>query len=114
MASEIMEMAQRGVDVLSVQRVYGEPIERDGVTFIPVARVRGGWGIGTGGDASASGGGSGGMVSASPAGAYEIRDGNVRWVPAIDLNRAILVGNVAVVIFLLVIRSIARSRAARG
>ncbi|HEX5332114.1 MAG TPA: spore germination protein GerW family protein [Cellulomonas sp.] len=33
-------------DVLSVKRVFGEPIERDGVTIIPVAKVMGGSGGG--------------------------------------------------------------------
>ena len=49
------EMIKGLQDALSVRRVVGDPIERDGVTVIPVAAVRGGWGGG--------GGTSGGAVS---------------------------------------------------
>jgi hypothetical protein len=55
-----------------VQAVFGEPVERDGVTVVPVARVR--WGVGGGGgvgtDGSGSGGGGG--VTAEPVGYIEI------------------------------------------
>jgi hypothetical protein len=37
-------------------------------------------------------------VIARPVGAYVIKDGTVRWVPAVDVNRAILVaGAIALV-----------------
>ena len=38
------ELLQGARDAISVKRVYGEPIERDGLTVIPVAAVRGGGG----------------------------------------------------------------------
>src|SRR4051794_19345832 len=71
---------------------FGKPVEADGVTIIPVARISGGSGEGSGpangADESASTGVGGGMgVSARPVGVYLIRDGNVRWRPAIDVNR---------------------------
>ncbi len=47
-------------DSLTVSRVYGEPVERDGVTVIPAALV-------------VAGGG-----------------GGVRWVPAVDVNRLLI------------------------
>ncbi|GAB4336780.1 MAG: hypothetical protein Kow0010_24760 [Dehalococcoidia bacterium] len=61
--------------------VFGDPVERDGVTVIPVAKVRYGFGAGGGsgtdesGEASGSGGGGGGGVAASPAGYIEISGG---------------------------------------
>jgi uncharacterized spore protein YtfJ len=55
-----------------VQAVFGDPIERDGTTVIPVARIR--WGAGGGGGAApeGSGSGGGGGVAAEPVGYIEI------------------------------------------
>lgn len=74
-------------DAMSVKRVFGDPIEADGVTLVPVARVYGGGG--GGGDNENNGGGGFGLM-ARPAGAYVIKDGEVTWSPAIDLGRIIL------------------------
>ncbi len=54
------------------QAVFGEAVERDGVTVIPVARVR--WGVGGGGGwaPECSGSGGGGGVAADPIGYIEI------------------------------------------
>ena len=101
---------ERARDVLTVRRVYGEAIERDGVTIIPAANVRGGGG--GGGDAEGNGGGGFG-VSASPAGAYVIKDGHVRWEPALDLNRTILVGQIVGIVALLTLRSVVKALAKR-
>jgi uncharacterized spore protein YtfJ len=55
-----------------VQAIFGDPVERDGVTVIPVARVR--WGAGGGGGAApeGSGSGGGGGVAADAVGYIEI------------------------------------------
>jgi len=37
----VEEMLQGARDALTVQRVYGEPIERDGTLIIPAARCAG-------------------------------------------------------------------------
>jgi len=93
-------------DSLSVKRVFGEPIERDGVTVIPVARVSGGWGGGTGQDDEGSQGTGGGAgMSAAPAGAFLIEGGRVRWRPAVDPVRMLVV----VLLVLLGLRSVIRS-----
>ena len=84
---DIDEMFQGVRDALTVQRVFGEPIEAEGVTIVPAAVVRGGGG--GGGDDSNNGGGGFG-VHARPAGAYVIRGGEVTWRPAIDVNRLAL------------------------
>ena len=78
---EILDGAR---DALTVRRVYGEPIEQEGLTVIPAAVVRGGGG--GGGDSEGNGGGGFG-VAARPVGAYVIRDGEVLWRPAVDVNR---------------------------
>jgi uncharacterized spore protein YtfJ len=66
-------------DRVTVSTIFGEPIERDGLTVVPVARARFGFGGGGGGGArgedQGSGGGGGGGAMVSPAGYIEIRDG---------------------------------------
>jgi uncharacterized spore protein YtfJ len=81
---EILEGAR---EAISVRRVFGEPIEREGTTVVPVASVRGGGG--GGGDSEGNGGGGFG-VSASPAGVYVLADGEVSWKPAVNPNRIML------------------------
>ena len=98
-------------DALTVKRVFGDPYERDGVTVIPVARVQGGAGGGGGEGTDGKGGGSGFGLSARPAGVFVIRRGDVEFRPAVDVNRAILGGQVLAVVGLLVFRSIAKARA---
>jgi uncharacterized spore protein YtfJ len=83
----IDELLAGARDALTVRRVYGEPIEQEDVTLIPVAAIRGGGG--GGGDSEGNGGGGFG-VSARPVGAYVIRDGEVDWRPAVDANRNVL------------------------
>jgi uncharacterized spore protein YtfJ len=61
-----------------VSTIFGEPVEREGVTVIPVAKARFGFGGGGGSGASGgdegSGGGGGGGVAVSPVGYIEVRD----------------------------------------
>src|SRR5215213_5611875 len=45
----IERMAERVGGKASVRAVFGDPIERDGITIIPVAKVRWGFGGGAGG-----------------------------------------------------------------
>ena len=92
---------------MSAKRIYGEPIERDGLTIIPAAKVSGGGG--GGGDAEHNGGGGFG-VRARPVGAYVIKDGEVSWEPALDLNRIILGGQIVAIFFLLVLRAALKRR----
>ena len=108
----VSTMIEQARDVMTVRRVYGEPIEKDGVTVIPAANVRGG-GSGEGPQSQGRGWGGGFGVSASPAGAFVIKDGAVKWRPAIDVNRAIIGGQIATIVFLLVVRSIGKALAKR-
>ncbi len=72
-------LADRVGSRASARAVFGDPVERDGVTVIPVARVR--WGFGGGGGRGGhekdegEGSGGGGGASASPAGYIQIADG---------------------------------------
>jgi uncharacterized spore protein YtfJ len=116
-AQEIIEQAR---DVLSVRRVFGDPIERDGLVVVPVAIVRGGAGGGSGeGQATSespggTGGGAGWGASARPAGVYVISGGDVRWQPAVDVNRIVLGGQLVAIVALLALRSIFKARRRRA
>jgi uncharacterized spore protein YtfJ len=78
-------------DSLTVSRVYGEPCERDGVTVIPAALVAAGGGGGGGRDTDGQEGEGGGFgLAAFPTGAYMIKNGSVRWIPAVDVNRLLI------------------------
>ena len=101
-------------DALTVRRVFGDPIERDGITVIPVARVRGGAGGGGGeGSDGTGGGGTGFGMSAIPVGVFVVRDGKVTWQPVFDLGRVILGGQIVAALFFLVVRSIVKRRPKR-
>jgi uncharacterized spore protein YtfJ len=63
-AREILAQAR---DAMNARRVFGEPIDRDGVTVIPVMRLMGGAG-GGGGEENASLGGAATEVVAGAAG----------------------------------------------
>ena len=78
-------------DRLSAQTAYGEPVQVDGVTVIPVARVMLGFGAGGGvGEAKRSsdgedapaptGGGGGGGGVVQPLGFIEVTSTGARWV----------------------------------
>jgi uncharacterized spore protein YtfJ len=71
-------------EALQARTVFGEAVERDGITLVPAATVRGGGG--GGGDSEHNGGGGFGL-NARPAGAFVIRDGAAEWRPAIDVDR---------------------------
>lgn len=105
------EFIARAQDAMTVRKVYGEPIERDGLTVIPAARVMGGSGGGTGQDDSGQQGEGGGFgLMARPAGAFVIRDGEISWRPAVDTT-AVVVAAAAVAIVAIAAGAWARTRA---
>jgi uncharacterized spore protein YtfJ len=106
---QVSEMMSSARDALTVKRVFGEPIEKDGVTIIPVARIAGGGGGGTGDSQEGSGSGGGYGVMAKPAGVYVVRDGEVTWQPALDINKIVMGGQIVAVILFLVVASIFRT-----
>ena len=111
---DVQQLLSTARDALTVQRVFGEPYERDGTTVIPVARVQGGGGGGQGEAPEGDGGSGGGFGrSARPAGVYVITRDKVRWQPAVDVNRVALGAQVVAIVVALTVRSIVRSRAPR-
>jgi uncharacterized spore protein YtfJ len=109
----IHEVLQQSQDAITVRRVFGEPYEKNGITVIPAAKVGGAGGGGGGERPEGSGSGGGFGLGASPAGAYVITDGTVRWQPALDLNRVIFGAQVLVLVGLLTLGTAIRARAER-
>ncbi|GAA0973938.1 hypothetical protein GCM10009555_029480 [Acrocarpospora macrocephala] len=110
---DVAEILEKVRDTTTVRRAFGEPITVDGVTVIPTAWVGGGGGGGGGhvdGDQPGEGSGGGFGVGVVPTGVYVIKEGIVRWHPAIDYNRIILGGQIVAVVALLTIRAIMRRR----
>jgi uncharacterized spore protein YtfJ len=124
---DVESLLARASENLSVRRAFGEAYEKDGMLIIPVALVAGGGGGGTGparvrggdpagglGDSPSAGhdeqsrdcgrtdagGGFGGLVL--PSGAFVVKDGQVRWIPAVDVT-------IAVVASLSLVRVLART-----
>jgi uncharacterized spore protein YtfJ len=92
---QVEELLAGAREVVSVKRVYGDPYEKNGLTVIPAATVRGGGGGGMGdNEAGESGGGGGFGMVARPSGAWIVEDGEVTWKPAIDVNRIVLGGQI--------------------
>lgn len=86
--SLIERIAEKLGATIKASTVFGEPVERDGVTIIPVAKAR--WGFGGGGGTGqdergpGGGGGGGGGMSISPVGYIEVGHGESRFRPIRD------------------------------
>ena len=119
----VMNVVNRVVDGATVRTVFGEPITRNGVSVVPVAKVRGAGGGGGGSGtapntpsnstaANASGSGSGGglALTAEPVGVFVIKGDTVAWRPSFDVGRVILGAQVVAVVALLTLRAFLRWR----
>ena len=88
-------IAERLATSASARAAFGEPVERDGITVIPVARIRWGFGGGSGPakaadePAKSEGSGGGGGVSATPLGYIELHDGQAKFVRIRDITSLI-------------------------
>jgi uncharacterized spore protein YtfJ len=116
-SSTVIDNIRGTHDALSVRRVFGDPVEADGVTIIAVARVSGGagggGGQGTGEKEAGSGFGTGFGIHARPVGVYAVRNGQVEWKPTVDVSRLahggqVLAGIVSVCVTLIVLRKLRR------
>lgn len=111
---ELLDRMQERIPLV-MERVIGTPVERDGVTVIPVVSVRAGGGGGSGGgedDEHNRGEGSGGGfgIKARPVGAYVIRDGGVSFEPALDVTRIVLGGQLVAMVAIWLLRRAIRKR----
>ncbi|OFX12887.1 MAG: hypothetical protein A2V59_09125 [Armatimonadetes bacterium RBG_19FT_COMBO_69_19] len=96
------DLQKRFADMQSkagVQAVFGDPIQLDGRTVIPVASVQYGFGMGGGTgpgkdkDTEApGGGGGGGGVRIEPIALIEAVDGTIRVRPIINVTKIVAIG----------------------
>lgn len=125
----VERMAERVGGKASVRAVFGDPVERDGVTVIPVAKVRWGFGGGSGsgpvpvgpgspggvesesGTVGGSGSGGGGGVTADPIGYLEIGPQGATFrpiVPAMPSPAFVLAAGITATLVLGAIRRLLR------
>ena len=97
-------LAERIGARFDARTVFGAPIERDGVTVIPVAAIRFGIGGGGGSDPSK------GQDSASAAGYIEIKDGRTRFVPVVHPARMLMLIGAMTLAGLTIIRPLLAGR----
>jgi uncharacterized spore protein YtfJ len=86
---DIQELLRSVVNQAGAKTVYGDPISADGKTIVPVAKVRYGFGGGSGrkaGEQGQEGGGGGGGFVAHPVGYIEFTSSGTRYVPIVDLE----------------------------
>ncbi len=96
MLSRIGQVHERA----TVRTVFGDPLQVDGRTIIPVARVQYGFGFGAGRSSekekeeeeSGEGGGGGAGVSIRPVAVLEISGQDTKVKPIIDVTRLALAG----------------------
>ena len=79
-------IAERLGAVAKASTVFGEPVERDGITVIPVAKARWGFGGGAGRREDEDGAGGGGGVQVTPVGFIEIRNNEANFRPIRTLS----------------------------
>jgi uncharacterized spore protein YtfJ len=112
---ELLSMlAERIGSRLGAATVFGTPVEREGVTVVPVAVARFGIGAGSGADPGkgqeGEGGGGGGIVA--PTGYIELKDGRSRFVPVVHPARMLALSlGAAVAVFVIVRATQAQPRA---
>jgi uncharacterized spore protein YtfJ len=88
--------------------IYGEPVERDGVTVIPAAKAMYGFGGGAGKKAGEEGTGGGGGVAIKPVGYIEIKDGNTKFKAIPDPERVVKIIAVSGVMAFLLMKSVTK------
>jgi uncharacterized spore protein YtfJ len=118
---QIADVFEDAKQTIGSKGVFGTPYEKNGVTVIPAAKIMGGVGGGEGQvpvkanegsetTTQPTGMGAGYGVTGQPTGAFVIKGDEVKWVPAVDVNRLMVGFQIVMVVFFLAIRAIAKSR----
>lgn len=107
--SDLLERLAQQIQVnANAKQVYGEPVERDGTTIIPVAKVQWGFGGGGIGRGAAERGGGGGGARAFPTGFIELRDGKAEFRPIQDPMTPAIIAAVGLVVGVVLAKLIRR------
>ena len=94
-------MAEKLGAVARAATIYGEPVERNGITVIPVAKARWGFGGGAGQRKDEDGAGGGGGAQVTPVGFIEINRDRAEFRPIRTLSPAwIIAGAIAALLLL--------------
>jgi uncharacterized spore protein YtfJ len=101
------DLARRLGVTVNAANVYGQPIERDGVTVIPVAKAMYGLGGGIGKKESESGSGGGGGVILSPVGFIEMTAAGTRFRPIWEPRTTVALVAAGGLLALLALRTVA-------
>ena len=100
-------MAEKLGAVAKAATVFGDPVERDGITVIPVAKARWGFGGGAGqrkeggGGKQEDGAGGGGGVQVTPVGFIEIKNNGANFRPIRTVSLSWIIMGTIVSLFLL-------------
>jgi uncharacterized spore protein YtfJ len=105
LVNELLErVAQTVGQKAQASTIFAEPVEREGVTVVPVEKARfgfgGGGGSGTREEGQGSGRGGGSGVAVSPVGYIEVRDGSSefkRISTRTDLVALVALGSLALI-----------------
>ena len=113
---EVQDVIAQARDALTVKRVFGGAVRegrRDHHSRSQSPGRR--WGGGSGEDPQGQGKGSGSgfAMTARPFGAFVLREGELSWRPAVDVNRIVLGGQVVIIVALLTVRTIIKAKAKR-
>ena len=81
--------------------IFAEPVERGGVTVIPVAKARWGFGGGAGHRKDEDGAGGGGGVQVTPVGFIEIKNGQTEFRPIRTVSLPFMIAGGISIVFLL-------------
>ncbi|TCC32401.1 spore germination protein GerW family protein [Kribbella sindirgiensis] len=107
--ADVLDVLRGVVDGVKAGTVFGAPVSHQGITVLPVARIRGGGGGGRGDNSNgraADGSGGGLGLSARPVGVYVIGNDKVTWSPAVDVTKVILGGQLVGIVALLTLRTL--------
>ena len=94
-------MAEKLGAVAKAATVFGEPVERDGITVIPVAKARWGFGGGAGQRKDEDGAGGGGGVQVTPVGFIEITNHAANFRPIRTMSLPWIIAGGIVGLFLI-------------
>ena len=104
-ADFLERLAQRVGAAAQASAVFGAPVERDGLTVIPVAKATWGFGGGSGEKAGERGMGGGGGTAVAPIGYIEVRDAGAEFKPIRAPRLAAVAGAAAMGLAALVARA---------
>jgi len=105
-SSFVERIAEKLSSAANATRIYGEPVERSGVTVIPVAKAAYGFGGGAGKKTGDEGSGGGGGIALTPIGYIEMKEGTTKFHSIRDPQTLLKIIAISGVVTLLTVRSI--------